>query len=260
MGDEEFVEIKDKDSKYLPFKEARKFVHKLKLQKRKDWKKYCNGEYKDKVSLPLDIPKNPYNIYSNKGWKHTEDWIGIEKKHDCIDIKVSKEIELEKERYLPFEEAIEFVHKYIKLSSREEWKGYCIASTLYKSPSAISLKNNIKKPIAIPSHPEEVYKSKGWIDYNNWLGLKVEKYLPFKEAREFVHKLKLQKRKDWKKYCSGEYKDKTSLPLNIPKEPHTIYLNKGWKHTEDWIGIERKMLIKKGKIDKGIEIPDYGGL
>jgi len=80
MGNEKFVEIKEEQQDYLSFEEARKFVHKLKLQKRKDWKKYCNGEYKDKISLHSKIPKNPHIIYANKGWKHTEDWIGIERK------------------------------------------------------------------------------------------------------------------------------------------------------------------------------------
>lgn len=180
MGNEKFVEIKEEDQEYLPFEEARKFVHKLKLQKREDWRKYWNGYYKYKISLPSNIPKNPYDVYKDKGWESIADWIGIEKEI-C---QVNKEVEI-----------------------------------------------------------------------------KEKKYLSFEEAREFVHKLKLQKRKDWKKYCSGDYKDKISLPLNIPKEPHIVYAKKGWKHTEDWIGIAKK--IKVGipkKINQGITIPDYGGL
>ena len=39
---------------YRPFKEARKFVHELKLESRPEWQKYCESG-----KLPKDIPKHP---------------------------------------------------------------------------------------------------------------------------------------------------------------------------------------------------------
>ena len=159
----------------------------------------------------------------------------------------------EEQDYLPFEEARKFVHG-LKLERVDEWKKYC----------ENKLKNKPKKPSNIPLYPHRVYKDKGWIDIQDWLKIRVkknvlvkkevivkkEKYLPFKEARAFVHKLELEGKKSWKRYCKGEYKDKISLPSNIPKNPYSIYANQGWINTEDWIGIKHRI----------IKIPDYGGL
>ena len=56
-------------------------------------------------------------------------------------------------------------------------------------------------------------------------------YRPFENARRFVHKLELKGGDKWREYCkSGE------LPKDIPKTPHHIYKNKGWKGVDDWLG------------------------
>jgi hypothetical protein len=56
------------------------------------------------------------------------------------------------------------------------------------------------------------------------------KFLPFKEAREFIHKLGLSKQKEWYEYCKSKGK-----PENIPSNASHVY-RKEWKGWGDWLG------------------------
>lgn len=59
--------------KFLPYQEAKAFVHKLNLRTRREWEGYCK-----KGEKPQNIPAAPYNYYKNSGWINWYDWIGIE--------------------------------------------------------------------------------------------------------------------------------------------------------------------------------------
>lgn len=61
-------------------------------------------------------------------------------------------------------------------------------------------------------------------------------YLPFEEARDFVHGLELKNTREWFAYCRGRLKDKGKKPANIPATPHEVYRDKGWKNWDDWLG------------------------
>jgi hypothetical protein len=88
--------------KFLPFEQAREFVHKLGLAKQKEWYEYCKS--KDK---PLNIPSNASHVY-RKEWKSWGDWLGTEY------------IALQNRIYLPFEEARKYVRK-LALKNGAEW-------------------------------------------------------------------------------------------------------------------------------------------
>jgi len=66
--------------------------------------------------------------------------------------------------------------------------------------------------------------------YRDWLGLPAEarlQFLPFEEARAFVHSQGLKKELDWKDWCKqGE------RPANIPAAPEVVY-----KRTGEWAGV-----------------------
>ena len=49
---------------WMPFEEARAFVHSLKLKNQTEWRIYTKTEKK-----PYDIPSDPYKAYANSGWK-----------------------------------------------------------------------------------------------------------------------------------------------------------------------------------------------
>lgn len=54
--------------------------------------------------------------------------------------------------------------------------------------------------------------------------------LPYTQARLFVHKLKMQNKKEWADYISTN-----KCPSFIPLHPDVVYEGKGWKSWEDWL-------------------------
>ena len=129
----------------------------------------------------------------------------------------------------PFEEARAFVHA-LGIKNVEEWIEYCKSGD---------------KPNEIPHKPERIYKNKGWKSYGDWFGVwkvkpvvknaKSEQYLPFEEARKFVHLLEIRNVKEWFKYC-----DSGKRPKNIPYNPDRAYKSSGWKSYADWLGTSRE--------------------
>ncbi|CAD7951173.1 unnamed protein product, partial [Amoebophrya sp. A25] len=56
-------------------------------------------------------------------------------------------------------------------------------------------------------------------------------FLPFEEAREYVHRLGLRSSLEWTLWS------KTSLrPKEIPSCPRTVYVHCGWDGMPDWLG------------------------
>ena len=207
--------------KFRSFKEARNFVHALKLKSGKEWRQYCRGELEGlgpKPPKPGDIPVNPNQTYKNQGWQGMGDWLG------------TGTIATFNREYRSFEEARNFVHA-LKLKSGKEWRQYCRGVFGGKMP----------KPEDIPANPDKTYKAQGWQDWGNWLGtgriavIKRE-YRPFKKAREFVHALKLESYKAWRQYCKGELGGKMPKPEDIPADPRHIYKAQGWQNWGDWLG------------------------
>ena len=191
---------------YLSFEEARSFVHKLKLESEKDWKEYCKSGKK-----PENIPNTPRDVYLDKGWKGSGDWLGTGK------------IAFKNKVFLPFKEARTFIHK-LKLKNVTEWEEYCKSG---------------KKPNDIPTNPRTTYKLQGWKGLGDWLGTgaiasRDREFRTYKNARKFAHSLKLKSRREWENYCKiGK------IPVDIPRNPARFYKNKGWISWGDWLGYEK---------------------
>ena len=193
-----------KRKEFLSFEDAREFVSTLNIPVQTKWVKYCKSGNK-----PNNIPANPQLVYKNCGWVTWGDWLGTGR------IATSKQI------YLPFNEAKSFVHT-LKLNCTREWKIYGSSGN---------------KPNNIPSNPQYHYKE--WISFYDWLGYKTQRkryknFLPFEDARAFVHTLNLKSEEDWKKYSKSGNK-----PSNIPSAPKHRYKNNGWIRWGDWIGTGR---------------------
>jgi hypothetical protein len=206
------VKLKNCQNNFLPFKEARVFVRKLKLKNYKEWREYCISGQK-----PKNIPSTPHMVYKNKGWKNVYNWLGTPQK-----MHVGKD-------FIPFEDAREFA-KSLKLKSCREWKKYAKSG---------------RRPKNIPSNPYAIYKDKGWVGWGDWTGennlsnIEInENLLPFKEARAFARKLKLKSQKEWFAYFN-----KHERPFNIPISPHQSYKNKGWISWGDWLGISHLQIF-----------------
>lgn len=85
-----------------------------------------------------------------------------------------------------------------------------------------------KKSIGIPSHPDRVYRNKGWISFgvfcrNGWPANRKD-FLTYEQAREYVRTLNITSRYDYRLW------EKTSRPDNIPSGPQSYYYHefKGW--------------------------------
>ena len=192
--------------KYRTFKQASEFVHGLKLNSGAKWKLFCKSG-----SKPDNIPAYPNKTYKNKGWVSMGDWLGTGRVANFNKV------------YLSFKKAREYVRK-LKLKSHKEWRQYCMSD---------------EKPDDIPAYPNGTYKNKGWKGWGDFLGTGTIapiniKYRTFKQAREFVHGLKLNSGAEWKSYCkSGSKTD------DIPANPNRTYKNKGWVSMGDWLGAGR---------------------
>ncbi|MHB8090843.1 MAG: integrase repeat-containing protein, partial [Syntrophales bacterium] len=179
-------------------------------------------QFKNKGTLPEDIPANPNWIYKDKGWKGMGDWLGTGKTAPNL------------RQYLSFEKARKFVH-LLKLKSETEWRLFCKGQ----------LKEKGKYPGYIPSSPHCTYKEKGWKGMGDWLGTgtiapRLRKYRPFGEARAFARSLGLKSQTEWKKFCSGQMPEKGKLPEDIPAKPDNTYKEKGWTGIRDWLGSQEK--------------------
>ena len=187
-------------TEYLPFEEARKYIRNLGFKNIDEYRKYSKSEDKHN-----NIPANAYSVYQDKGWKNWKDFLGTERE------------------YLPFIEAREFVRK-LKITSIARWKEYV---------------KSANKADNIPSSPHSFYKSKGWVNWGDFLGTgfinnKDRIYLPYIEARKFVRKLKITSIVRWNEYVKSGDK-----PDDIPASALNIYRNKGWVSWADFLGTNR---------------------
>ena len=194
--------VKKKATNWRPFAEARAFVHKLNLRNEDEWRSYCKSGKK-----PDDIPAKPSRTYSTE-FKGFGDWLG------------TGYIACRDRVYLPFTEARAFVQA-LGLKNSDEWRSYCKSG---------------KKPDHIPASPIQVYGSE-FKGMGDWLGTgyianRSRAYLPFEEARSFVHILGFNNRAEWQAYCKSGKK-----PDDIPANPIRVYKSE-FRGMGDWLGTE----------------------
>ena len=188
---------------WRPFNQARSFVHDLGLKSEKDWAAWAKSD-----ARPSDIPAYPREVYQDKGWAGSGDWLG------------TNTIAPQNRTFSPFEDVRAFAHS-LMLNGAEEWRQWAKAK---------------ERPINIPANPPSVYRGKGWVSWGDWLGTGVvanqkRNYQPFKQARAFAHNLGLKGKGDWAKWCKTD-----ARPKDIPTNPPEVYRNKGWVSWGDWLG------------------------
>jgi superfamily II DNA or RNA helicase len=203
---------------YLPFREARAIIHKLKLGRLGEWFAFCKGEIPMLGLLPKNIPTNPHREYADQGWKGYGDWLGTGRVADRL------------KEYRSYREARAYVHR-LKLKSRSEWFAFCKGE----------LPQLGRLPADIPSNPNNTYADRGWKGMGDWLGTGIvapnlRKYRPFREAQAFARKLKLNNRAEWRAFCKSEMPKLGKLPNDIPATPDQIYITEGWNGIGDWLG------------------------
>lgn len=189
---------------FWSFTKARKFVRKLELKTAAEWQTYCKSGEK-----PNGIPSNPNATYADQGWSGYADWL--------TDTRV-----LIKGKYRSYVKARAFV-QLLGLKTVGEWRKYAASS---------------EKPKDIPSCPYRVYADIGWTGYSDWLGVTVQgkrNYLPYDEAKQFVHKLGLKTKAEWLEYAKSKHR-----PPNIPMAPYNVYRYAGYESMRDWLGSQTR--------------------
>jgi len=195
------------------FHKAQEFARSLELSSSDEWRDYCKGMMPDKPAKPDGVPSSPDVVRSyKKYWKGYRDWLGNTGK------------KVRRRNFRSYEDARAFVHT-LGLMSNTQWKAFVRNELVDKLGEC---------PADIPRHPNDVYKDDGWNGWQDWLGYKEKgrkrkTFLPFDEARAFVHNLKLSNLKEWQAYARAE------RPGNIPSDPGRTYKN-DWKGFSDWLG------------------------
>lgn len=173
---------------------ARDWARSQGLKNREGWKK---------LSLPLDIPRNPYQVYIFD-WTNWGDFLGTGNLRACDRV------------FLSFEEARRWASSSgIKTST--QWR------SLHKSGDV---------PSEIPYNPDFYYKDE-WAGWPDWLGTgkmpyRHRNFLPFEEARQWVIDSGARSHSEWKKL---------DRPESIPSAPWSVY--KEWVSWGHWFGTGR---------------------
>ena len=196
------------EGEWRTFEDARDYVRSLGLKSKKEWKEWSSksGE------RPHDIHSHPEEVYKDKGWLSLGDFLGYRPGH------VAKKHRSSKKR--SFTEARDYVRR-LGLKSQKEWHEWCKSG---------------QRPSDIRSHPEEVYKGKGWLSWGDFLGFDEgydagAEWRSFEDARDFVRSLKLKSVKQFREWSQSDDK-----PPDIPTTPHRVYKGKGWKTWGDFLG------------------------
>jgi hypothetical protein len=213
--------------KYREFAKARSFARGVHLRTGAEWRLFCAGKIPRRGQLPADIPANPRQTYTGKGWRGMGDWLG------------THVVATHLRKYRPFLDARKFA-RALELKSTADWKRFCKGELPRKG----------KLPSDVPANPAQTYREKGWTSWGDWLGTgyvanQLRNYMSFPHARAFARSLELKSKEEWKRYTRGELSKVSRLPDEIPKTPWFTYEGKGWAGIANWLGTDRKRKTKR---------------
>jgi hypothetical protein len=180
------------------------------------------SKYKKRYKEDYLLPSNPETIYKNKGWVS---W----------PVFFSKEIKNPYDTYNDAQEAL----LELNINAKSEY------NKRYKEDSRL------------PSHPEYLYKNKGWSTWSSFFGRKVNKlYDTYQEALDSTRNLGIVEKKEYEL----RYKEDPRLPCH----PVQFYKNKGWFSWREFFGNELLTYVDAVKLVStrytGTSIPAYSKL
>ena len=186
--------------KYRPFGHAKEFVHKLGLKSRSEW-----NAWKKSAVKPDDIPLDPSSVY-DQDWLSWGDWLG------------SGSVATFNRTYKSFEDAKKYVSK-LGFTKRDEY---------------IQWAKSLNRPKDMTGDPRSTYQDK-WISWGDWLGTNYvsttqRSYREFKQAKEYVHSLKIKNQKAYLAWSRT-----ANRPFDIPTAPARFYKDH-WVSWGDWLG------------------------
>ncbi len=193
------------------FEDVKKFIRKNNITTSTQWFEFC-----DEGKNPINIPRNLYRTYKNKGWKGWGDLTGTG--NTAFFLK----------NYRPFEKAREFARS-LNLKNQKEWFKFT--------------KNKKIFPKDLPVHPGQseqyVDKWSGWQDFLGNDSRYTGEYLSFVDASTFVKKLGIKTSTEYTNWAKTDKK-----PQDIPYAPWRTY-RKEWKSWPHFLGIEKLTNLEK---------------
>lgn len=236
---------------YTTYQEAKMAVQRLNIQ--------SMNEYKSRRSEDPRLPSSPSECYKNKGWKTFYDLCNVkrpeyyatyqeaQKAAQSLGIK-NRHHYLDKKKYKKDSRLHSTPDKLYKSKGWQDWYSFLgirpvhIYPTYEEARRAVK-KLNIKTGTAyrkqhlykqdprLPSTPGMKYKNKGWIDFNDFLGIEApKKYSSYNEAKQATKRLKIKSQKEYQSH--QRYKEDPRLT----SRPSRAYKNKGWVSWEEFLG------------------------
>lgn len=136
---------------------------------------------------------------------------------------------------LPFEEAREYIRTEM-IESRRNFETWWQRT----------------QPKTIPRFPYRAYEKKGWISWNDFLGVnnqfvgkKIAKWRQFDDAVKWAHSLRIETQVQWSEFAKSADK-----PEDIPQRPDIVYQK--WVSWNHWLGNKPSERIKVAEENQGI--------
>jgi hypothetical protein len=231
------------------YAEFEKYIHEnlevIGLRNYQDWKKFKANKLP--VPIPDFVPRNPQNVYKNKGWTN---WNTLFK-------NTNLSFSQRKGEYISYKEAKSWVHVNLSfqgINNCKKWEAYCRGD----------YGNEFKSlPDNIPKAPRIFYgKTKEWVSWGDWFGTGVEwnrgkEFWSYDESKNWLKnqlgvKLSMLQFLDW---VYGKMPELPPKPKMMPNAPNSLYKDKGWINWKFFLGNERpKPKPKKNYHIKGRHI------
>ena len=175
-------------------------------------------EYKKRYKELGQLPSSPHIIYKTQGWKGWGDFLGTGR--------------IKGKNFLSFEEAKQIVQE-AGIKTNIEYK-------------------KLNKELALPYHPDRIYKDEGWKGWDDFLGtgrIPRTNFLSLEEAQAIVQKAGIKTRLEYLK----RYKE-----LGLPSNPDVTYKAQ-WPGWREFLGTkfpsfeEAKQIAQEAGIKTSIE-------
>jgi len=209
---------------YASYAEAQAWARKLGIKAQKQWRETYD-QLSQLKQWPKDIPKAVQGVYSRRGWIDWGEFLGTGRK------AVRRTKGFHRYKLVSFEEAREWA-RTLGVRSSEQWQQKFRYGLM---PELGQMR------VDVPSHPDRSYKGKGWISWEDFLGVD---WQPFDQARAFARSLKFTGQRQWKRYCKDQPPDLPPKPEDIPASPWYAYENRGWAGWRDWLGTTKPLCEK----------------
>jgi predicted RecB family nuclease len=245
---------------YLPFNQARQYVHKLKMEKHSEW-----VIWEQAGKRPLFIPLHPEKVYKDAGWVNWADWAGcsfwpFEKARTYmrrLGLKNSDEYHTwlkskKRPRTIPHEPAKVYKHsgwnglgdwlgtgniqnQRKKKMSYDQAKAYVQAIGIRSWEAYIQWSKSGERPVMIPAAPDKAYRE--FESWGKFLGTdrianQHKIFRSYEEAKAFLAPLQIRSKNAFISLCK-----KGSIPSDIPRDPKIHYTRMGsWISFKDFFG------------------------